>query len=724
MAAFHLRSAGFLLGLGAAFAAAALEYPQSKRGDVVDDYHGTKVADPYRWLEDVDARDTRSWVKAQNALSLPFLAGLPEREVIKARLSELWNYERRSVPRKAGGRYFYTRNDGLQNQAALYVQDGLKEPPRLLLDPNALSEAGTLALSDFEPAPDGARIAVALAAAGSDWNQVKVLDAADGKAEGDVLERVKFSVLSWTRDSQGFFYSRYPEAKGGNDVFEELSGQALYYHRLGTKQSEDRLIASDPAHGNWIYEGRVTDDGSFLLLRIFEGAGNQSRLSYLYLGRNPKQPALDGKLTPLVEDFKSIYQPIGNIGAVLYLLTDFKAPKKRIVAVDLRAPEQKNWQTVVAEGADAIDTAVHAGRQLVVSTLHDASTRLLRYDVDGQALAPLKLPGLGAVPDDQFSGRPQDNEFFFGFRAFNRPLTTQRCDLKSGACSAFQPPELRFKPEDYVTTQVFFRSKDGTRVPMFLTGRKGLKKNPHTPTLLYGYGGFEVSLTPAFSVPDLVWMEQGGLYAQVNLRGGGEYGQAWHEAGTRARKQNVFNDFIAAAEYLIKSGYTSTPNLAIRGRSNGGLLIGAVLNQRPDLFGAALPIVGVMDMLRFHTFTIGAAWTQDYGSSADPAGFKYLYAYSPYHNVRPGTKYPPTLITTADHDDRVVPGHSFKYAAALQAAQAASGPDAAPVLIRIDVDAGHGSGKPVSKLIEEWADMLAFVTHYTRPAPVPTPDPR
>jgi len=711
------------------FQAVALDYPATKRGEVVDDYFGTKVADPYRWLEDTESAQTADWVKAQNKVSQPFLAALPARAAYHKRLTELWNYERYGVPQRKAGRLFFTRNDGLQNQAVLFVQDAPDAAPRVLLDPNTLSKDGTVALTGWEVSPDAAHVAYGLAAAGSDWNEFKVLDVETAKATGEVLRRIKFSGISWTADSRGFFYSRYPEppkdAKPGT-VFDDLANQKLYYHVLGTAQAQDLLIHERLDQPKWSVAGEVSDDGRFVYITLSAGTDSDNALYYKYLGEPGTPTRFDMPAVPLVERIESQYQPIGNEGSVIYLLTTSKAPKKRILAVDLRSPDRKHWVPVVPEGEDPIETALMAGRQFVVVAMHDAHQLLLRYGLNGTPLKELPMPGLGSVTDTpaaglHIAGDPNSPELFYSYTDFSHPPQNQRCDLVKGACEPFQPVKLAFNPDDYTTDQVFYKSKDGTRVPMFVSHRKDVSRKGPRPTLLYGYGGFEYAQLPSFarvelSVPALAWMEQGGYYAVANLRGGGEYGKAWHEAGIKAKKQNVFDDFIAAGEYLIKQGYTTTPQLAVHGRSNGGLLVGAVVNQRPDLFGATVADVGVMDMLRFHKFTIGWAWVDDYGSSDDKAGFKYLRAYSPYHNLKPGAKYPAVLVTTADHDDRVVPGHSFKYIAALQAAQAGD----KPTLIRVDVKAGHGPGKPTGKLIDEVADRLAFITEFTQ-APAGAP---
>ncbi|MGH8462298.1 MAG: prolyl oligopeptidase family serine peptidase [Stenotrophobium sp.] len=696
--------------------AAALDYPQAVRGSVTDDYFGTRVADPYRWLEDIDSPQTQEWEAAENRLTLPFLAALPERPVIHAQLTRLWNYQRYDLPQKVAGKYFYARNDGLQNQSVLYVQASLDRPARVLLDPNTLSADGTVALAQWQVSPDGRWLAYATATAGSDWNTFRVRDVASGKDTHDLLTHIKFSGIAWTHDNAGFFYSRYPGTAPHAGVFEKLENQRLYYHRLGTPQFQDQLIYDQPAHPRRIFNATVTDDGRYALVSVARGASNNTALYYKDLG-DPSHPRVDAPVQRLVGDFENVYNVIGNRRHVLYVFTDRDAPRGRMIAIDLHEPRPGHWRTVVPQQRDVINAAVLADGQLVVSFMHDASARLRRYTLAGKFLGEIGLPGPGALDavegQPQISGRAGDPEMFYAYTSFNRPPTNYYFNVRSSKGGVFQAPELNFNPDDYVTEEVFCTSKDGTRIPLFISYRKGLKKSANTPAYLYGYGGFDISLTPSFSVPNLVWMARGGIYVQAILRGGGEYGSTWHDAGAKSHKQNVLDDFTAAAGYLIDRGWTSSAHLAIGGRSNGGLLIGAVLNQHPHLFAAALAGVGVMDMLRFQKFTIGQAWETDYGSSDDAAGFRWLYAYSPYHNIRPGTQYPAVLVTTADHDDRVYPAHSFKYAAALQYAQAGD----KPVLIRIESRAGHGCygcGEPVGKLIELWADQLAFIAHYTQ----------
>lgn len=698
-------------------AAAAPDYPPAERQSVVDDYFGAKVPDPYRWLEDVDSAQTRAWVEAQNRLSLPFLAQLPEREALRERLSTLWNFERYEIVEKHAGRYFYRRNDGLQNQSVLYVQDASEAKPRALLDPNMLAADGTVALTDYEVSPDGRWLAYATAASGSDWNEFRVREVATGKDADETLVRIKFSSIAWTKDAKGFFYSRYPDPPKGAaaGTFDDLANQRLYYHRVGTPQAEDVVVFETPQEPKWGFVPQVTDDGRYLVITIWRGSESEYRVYVMDLG-DPQAPRLNAPVIKLVDVFEAEYDLIGNVRSTLYFRTNQGVERGRIAAVDIAGARE--WKSIVPEQADTLRHALFAGDGIVALYMHDATSRLHRYTLDGKPAGQIALPGLGSVPDLNFGGvqirgEPGDPELFYAFASFSRPATNYVYDLAKNRGHVFQPVTLSFDPDDYVTEQVFYPSRDGTKIPMFISYKRGLKRNGTNPTHLYGYGGFDIPLTPSFSVPNLVWMERGGIFAQANLRGGGEYGKAWHEAGTLGRKQNVFDDFAAAAQYLIARKWTSAKHLAISGRSNGGLLVGATLNQRPDLFAAALPAVGVLDMLRYHKFTIGWAWAGDYGTSESKEGFQYLSAYSPYHTVKPGTKYPAVLVTTADHDDRVVPGHSYKYTAALQQAQAGD----APILIRIDVKAGHGAGKPIGKLIEEEADKLAFMRHFTAPAP-------
>jgi prolyl oligopeptidase len=673
-----------------------INYPAARKSDQVDDYHGLKVADPYRWLEDLDSQETAHWVKEENNLSFGFLNEIPARNSLKERLTKLWNYEKFGIPFKEGNRYFYSRNSGLQNQSVIYTVSSLSGEPQLLLDPNILSADGTVALSGLSVSDDGKLMAYSLSASGSDWQEWKVRDIDTGKDLPDDIKWVKFSGASWTPDNKGFFYSRYDEPK--SDALKGINYfQKLYYHRLGTPQSDDALIYDRPDQKDWFFDGNVTEDGNYLVITISQGTDVKSRIYYKDL------TSKDSPVVKLLDDYDASYTLIANDGPVFWFRTDLQAARGKIIAIDITKPERKNWRVVVPEAAETLQGVTFVNQMFVADYLKDAHTQVKIFTTSGKLVREVEFPGLGTASG--FGGKGTDKETFYSFTSFTVPTTIYRYDMVTGKSTVFRQPKVDFDPNAYETKQVFYSSKDGTKIPMFITHKKGLKLDGKNPTYLYGYGGFNISLTPAFSVGNLVWMELGGVYAQPNLRGGGEYGEAWHQAGMKLKKQNVFDDFIAAAEWLIANRYTSTPKLAIGGGSNGGLLVGAVMTQRPDLFGAALPAVGVMDMLRFQTFTIGWAWVSDYGSSENAGDFKALYAYSPLHNIKPGTVYPPTLVTTADHDDRVWPGHSFKFAAALQAAQA--GP--APILIRIETKAGHGAGKPTSKVIEEIADRWAFL---------------
>ena len=671
-------------------------YPVARKGDQVDDYHGVKVADPYRWLEDLDSDETRSWVDAENKLSFGFLEAIPARAAIKERITKLWNYEKYGVPFKEGNRYFYSRNSGLQNQSVLYTVTSLDGQPKLVLDPNTLSSDGTVALSGMQVSNGGKLLAYSLSASGSDWQEWKVRDVDTGQDLSDDLKWVKFSGVSWTRDNSGFYYSRYDEPK--SDSLKATNYfQKVYFHKLGTPQSEDVLVYERPDQKDWLFGAQVTEDGDYLIIPIFQGTDSKTRVYYKDLKAN------NSGVVKLLDDFDAAYSFIGNQGSRFWFQTDLQASRGKIIEIDTAKPERANWKVLVPEGPEALQTATLVNHKFILNYLKDAYTQVRIHDTNGKLLNEVQFPGIGSA--DGFGGKATDTETFYSFTGFTTPTTIYRYDTATGKSSVFRQPKVDFDPSTFETKQVFYTSKDGTKVPMFITYKKGLKLDGNNPTYLYGYGGFNVSLSPAFSVGNLVWMEMGGVYAQPNLRGGAEYGEDWHQGGMKLKKQNVFDDFIAAAEWLIKNKYTSTPKLSIGGGSNGGLLVGAALTQRPDLFGAALPAVGVMDMLRFQKFTIGWAWVSDYGSSENADEFKALYAYSPLHNIRPGTAYPATLVTTADHDDRVWPGHSFKFAATLQAAQEGS----APILIRIETKAGHGAGKPTSKIIEEIADRWAFL---------------
>lgn len=672
-------------------------YPFTRTTNQVDVYHGVTVNDPYRWLEDDNSPETKAWVEAQNEVTFDYLARIPQRDAIKARLTALLDYERYGVPYKRGERYFYGKNDGLQNQSVIYTLSSLDAEPAVLLDPNTLSDDGTVALSGYSITEDGKTMAYGLSVAGSDWEEWHVRDVETATDRPDLIKWVKFSGASWAKDGSGFYYSRYDEPTEETKLTSVNYYQKLYFHRLGTPQSEDRLVYERPDQKDWSFSGRETDDARYLIITSHQGTDPKNRVLY----RELTQP--DAPVVELLMEFDAEYSFIDNEGPVFWFQTDLEAPRRRVVAIDTRQPARENWKEVIPQAEETLTGVTVLNNQFLALYLKDAQSQVRMFDLTGTSAGDLELPGIGSVGG--FPGRRKDTETFYSFSSFTTPGTIYRLELTSGESTEYRLPQLKFNPADYEVRQVFYSSPDGTRIPMFITHKTGLKLNGTNPTLLYGYGGFNISLTPRFSASVLQWMEMGGVYAVANLRGGGEYGEGWHQAGIKANKQNVFDDFMAAAEWLIANDYTRPRKLAIHGRSNGGLLVGACMTQRPYLYGACLPGVGVMDMLRFHKFTIGWAWTSDYGSSDNADEFPALYAYSPLHNLKPGTPYPATLITTADHDDRVVPAHSFKFAAALQAAQ--GGP--APVLIRIETKAGHGAGKPISKVIEETADQWAFL---------------
>jgi prolyl oligopeptidase len=679
--------------------AGPIDYPKTRTVDHVDTYHGTTVADPYRWLED-DVRESSevaAWVEAQNEVTFAYLESLPQRDAIARQLTRLWDYEKIGTPRKRGGMYFFTRNDGLQNQDVLYVRRSLNDEPRMLVDPNTWSEDGTVALASYEPSRDGKYLAYSIAEAGSDWRTIRVLDIASGNLLPDEVKWSKFSGIAWTPDSKGFFYARYPEPKPGMTFQSLNTNQTVQYHRVGTPQSEDVLVYARPDNPQWSLGFQMTEDGRYLVYFPRMSSGDKS----MVFVRDLTEPY--AATVELIRDFDNAWALVGSEGSVLYFRTDLDAPRRRVVAIDLSAPERENWKETIPQSEHALRSVSWVGGHLVAGYLADAKSLVRVFRLDGTHVRDVDVGGIGTVWG--FGGSQNDSETFFSFQSYTTPPTIYRYDVSTGHRSVFAETKVAFDPKAFEVKQVFYRSKDGTRVPMFLAHRKGLKLDGNNATLLYGYGGFNVPQVPTFSPARLVWMQMGGVLAVANLRGGGEYGDEWHDAGTKLKKQNVFDDFIAAGEWLVANKYTKPAKLAVQGGSNGGLLVGAVVNQRPDLFGAALPAVGVMDMLRFHLFTAGRFWTRDYGSSDDPEEFRAIYAYSPYHNLKKGTKYPATLVTTADTDDRVVPGHSFKYAAALQAAHAGD----APVLIRIETRAGHGAGKPTSKRIEEAADLWAFL---------------
>ncbi|MCX7410333.1 MAG: prolyl oligopeptidase family serine peptidase [Planctomycetales bacterium] len=714
----------WMMTLGFAAAGDRMSYSPTKKIDHVDELHGVQVPDPYRWLED-DVRvstDVADWVAAKNKETFAYLGSIPQREAIKSRLTELWNYEKYGAPFKAGRRYCYFKNDGLQNQSVLYKLDSLNGEPSVLIDPNAWSKDGTVALGATSFSDDGRYVAYGVADAGSDWNTWRIIEVATGRLLADELRWVKFSGANWTPDNKGFFYCRYDEPLAGEAFQKTNLNQKVFYHRVGTAQSEDVLVYKRPDEPTWGFGLKVSEDGRYLVINIWKGTDDKYRVLYKDL-TEPYGMPID-----LIENFESEYSFIGNDGTTFYFVTDLDAPRKRIVAIDIAsgspvAPRQEARATndivsektqqasrplprvreVIAQSTETLVNADIVGNQFVLTYLKDAKTQVKLHAIDGKFVREVAFPGIGTAAG--FGGKRTDTETFYSFSSFATPPSTFRFDLLTGESTLLRQAKVKFNPDDYLVEQVFYPSKDGTKVPMFITRKKTTKLDGTNPTLLYAYGGFAISLTPSFSVSRVAWLEMGGILAIPNLRGGGEYGEEWHKAGTKLKKQNVFDDFIAAAEWLIANKYTSSKKLAIQGGSNGGLLVGACLTQRPDLYAACLPAVGVMDMLRFHKFTAGRFWVDDFGSADNPEEFKALLAYSPYHNLKPNTKYPATLVTTADTDDRVVPGHSFKFAARLQEHHTGD----APTLIRIETRAGHGAGKPTAKLIEEAADLWAFL---------------
>ncbi len=682
-----------------AAASGSLEYPRTRKGDVADELHGRRIADPYRWLEDPNSPETRAWIGTQNELTFGYLEGIAARDRLKERLTALWNYERVGAPSRHGPWYIYARNDGLQNQSVIYRTRSLDAEPEVLIDPNALSDDGTVALGSLAFSDDGKYVAYSVATAGSDWLEWRVREVATGRDLPDVVKWSKFSGAAWLHDGSGFFYSRY-DAPKEHEVYTGVNKfQKVYFHRLGRTQSDDVLLFERPDQPDWGFNADVTEDGRFLLISQWEGTRPENRIFV----RDLSKP--DSAIEPFLDRFDADYTVVGNDDERFYVLTDKDAPRRRLVAIDRTRPEPAQWTTLIPEGSgrDVLGSVHMVGNRFVATWMNDAHEVLTIHALDGRRTGEILLPALGAVSG--LTGKRHQSETFYVFSSFAYPGVVYRYDFDSGRASVFRQPEVDFSPDAFETVQVFYPSKDGTSIPMFLTYKKGLTRNGQNPTLLYGYGGFNIALTPAFSPANIAWMEMGGIYAQASLRGGGEYGREWYDAGRLKHKQNVFDDFIAAAEYLIRERYTSTPKLAISGGSNGGLLVAAAMTQRPDLFGAVLPAVGVLDMLRFHKFTIGWAWTSDYGDPEVAGDFETLLAYSPLHRLAPGTRYPATLITTSDHDDRVAPAHSFKFAAALQAAQAGD----VPTLIRIETRAGHGAGKPTSKIIQEKADVFAFL---------------
>ena len=675
----------------------SIAYPKAKKVEQVDNFHGTAVADPYRWMEETTSADTQAWIEEQNKITSAYLATIPERSKIKARLTELWNYERYGAPSKiADGFYIYTKNDGLQNQSVWYRAKSIDDPGTVFFDPNKLSADGTVALSGSSFTDDGKLWAYGIAKSGSDRTEWKIMNTETGEYLPDTLRPNRQGGVSWLNDNSGFFYNRFPDAQEGAELKGASKFPKIYFHKLGTPQSEDKLIYERLDDGELFLGGFVTEDGKWLVINVTKGT---QRMNEVHI-KDLSKP--DAQIEALVGDRANSWSFVGNDGPNFYFRTDKDAERGKLVSVNVQAGD-RTWKDVVPQAEETLGGVQYINDQFVLNYLKDAYTKLKIYDRNGKHVRDVELPGIGSAGG--FGGRQKDTETFYSYSSFNAPPTIYRYDMKTGKSTLFRQAKVKFNPEDFEVRQVFFSSKDGTKVPMFIVHKKGIKLDGSNPTLLYGYGGFNISQTPGFSVARLPWLEMGGVYAVASIRGGAEYGKQWWANGARLKKQNTFDDFIGAAEWLIANKYASNKKLAIQGGSNGGLLVGAVLNQRPDLFGAALPAVGVMDMVRFTKFTVGAAWKSDYGDPEDPADFKVLYAYSPLHNIKAGTKYPATLVTTADTDDRVFPAHSFKYAAALQAAQTGN----APVLIRIETKAGHGAGKPTSKQIEEQTDIYGFL---------------
>ncbi|NNM16467.1 MAG: S9 family peptidase [Bacteroidia bacterium] len=674
-----------------------LEYPSTTKTDQVDDYFGVEVQDPYRWLEDDQSDETAAWVTEQNKLTFGYLNQLEDRSAIAERLTQIWNYPKYGTPWKDGDHYFYFLNNGVQNQSVLYYSKSLSEDAKVFIDPNKFSDDGTISLTSISVSNDGKFMGYGISKGGSDWNEYFIKDIETNTLLKDHLKWIKFSGMAW--EGNGFYYNKYPEPAEGTKLSAENESMQIYYHKVGDDQANDRLIYEDKEHPKRYFGASVSDDERFLIISGGEStSGNDVQI------RDLNSPS--DELVRIVSGFDSDFNFIGNVGNDLYFSTNNGASKKRIIKIDFANPKKENWKDVIAESDDLLQSVRMVGGKFVTVYLKDASSRIKVFNKDGQFENDVKLPGIGTAG----LGRTNktDTEVFFSHRSFTSPSAIYRYDLASKVSSEYLKPELAYNPDDYTTKQVFYKSKDGTKIPMFITHKKGIELDGNNPTLLYGYGGFDISITPSYRTENIIFLEQGGIYASANMRGGGEYGIEWHDAGTKLQKQNVFDDFIAGAEYLIANKYTNSSKLAISGRSNGGLLVGACMTQRPDLYRVALPAVGVMDMLRFHKFTIGWAWTGDYGSSDNEDEFKALYAYSPLHNIKKGVSYPATMVTTADHDDRVVPAHSFKFISELQDKHEGD----LPVLIRIDVKAGHGAGKPTSMKIAESADIFAFVFHH------------
>jgi prolyl oligopeptidase len=690
-----------------------IQYPSTKKGDVADTYFGTAVPDPYRWMEELNAPEVGAWVRAQNAITEEYLAALPMREHLRRRITELWNFPRVSIPTRRAGRLFYTKNSGLQRQSVYYSRATLGGPETRVLDPNALSPDGSMAFGGYSPSPDGRYLGYSVAQGGADWRTIYVRELGAGRQLADTIRWLKGGGMSWTKDGNGFFYTRWPEPEAGKQLQNEIRDPKIYYHVIGTPQSQDRLIYERPDQPRWFIGGGVSDDGRYFFTFVSRGTEDQNRLYVKDLG-DPARPNVSAPLRALFEKGDASYRPIGNVGRTLYITTDLGAPRSRIVAFDIDQPDPSAWRVVVPEGPNPIaDVAMYRGG-IAVAYLEDVKGKVRLFSLDGRPQGEIQLPGVGTVGG--LVARSDTPELFYAFTSPLYPVTVFRYDPATRRSTPFEAPRLSFDPSLYETRALFARSKDGTRVPLFVTLKRGLALDGNNPAMLYGYGGFNISTTPGFRPDVLAWLEQGGVWATANMRGGSEYGEEWHKAGMFEKKQNVFDDFIAAAEHLVAERYTSAAKLGIMGGSNGGLLVGAVMEQRPDLFGVALPAVGVMDMLRYHKFTGGHAWATEYGSADDSTAFRYLVKYSPLHNVRPGTCYPATLVTTADHDDRVVPSHSYKFTAAMQVAQGCS----KPVLIRVETMGSHGY-RPTDRQIAERADMWAFAAAHTGMRPESRP---
>ena len=691
----------------------SITYPVAKKVDTVTNYFGTAVPDPYRWMEEIERPDVAEWVKSENAITLPYLASLPGRDVFQTRITALYNYARTGLPFHEGGRWFYTKNSGLQRQNVWYSRRSLDGTETPVLDPNVLSPDGSIALSGFAPSSNGKYLAYGQSEGGSDWITYYVRDLTTGRNLPDTVRWVKFSGASWTKDGKGFFYSRYPEPEAGQQLKVKLENQTVYYHRVGTPQSRDAKIYARPDAPTWYVFSGVDETGRYLFVSTAKGT-DKNELYVADLG-DPMRPNVSAPIKPIVTGHDANYSWLGVVNGNIYMTVDKDAPNRKIVVAPASNPVPANWKTVIAEGDLPIEDASLVANRIAVLSLQDVASVVRLYSLDGTLERTLPMPGYGSA--SSIVGRIDRPEMFYTFTSPTQPSTVYQYDLATNSTRTFNAPRLTFDPSKFTTERVFFTSKDGTRVPMFITHRADIQKNGVNPTMLYAYGGFAITSRPGFSPATLAWVEQGGVYALANIRGGGEYGERWHEAAKFERKQNVFDDFIAAGEYLVKEKYTSPEHLAINGGSNGGLLVGAVMTQRPDLYAAAIPQVGVMDMLRYDRFTAGAGWATEYGSSRDSTAFSYLRAYSPLHNTRAGTCYPATLVTTADHDDRVVPSHSFKFTATMQQAQAC----AKPILIRVETQGSHGY-RPLDKRIQEQADIWAFAAQHTgmrvQPQPV------